>query len=229
MPSELAQLTPSFQLQTLFELNSEGRITSTREPSARPGPAFSLIRSTTNCAWAVRADIPEAVARELDRLAREEQPVSDLRDGPAHAERYISLIGGGIECGPAFAFPNAVAEPARTVVVEDVRLLERHFQGWTADEIPGRSPMLAVVEDGHAVSLCFCARRSDVAAEAGVETAAAFRRCGLAVRVTAAWALAVRASGRIPIYSTSWTNHASLAVARKVGLVAFASDWSFSG
>jgi predicted GNAT family acetyltransferase len=88
----------------------------------------------------------------------------------------------------------------------------------------GRSPVLAVVEAGHAVSVCFCARRSDVAAEAGLQTAEAFRGRGFGTRVTAAWALAIRASGRIPLYSTSWTNGASLAVARKLGLVAYASD-----
>ena len=85
---------------------------------------------------------------------------------------------------------------------------------------------MAVVEDGLALSVCFCSRRSDAAAEAGLETAAAFRGRGLGSQVTAAWALAVRASGRIPLYSTSWSNGASLAVARKLGLVAYASGWS---
>jgi hypothetical protein len=46
--------------------------------------------------------------------------------------------------------------------------------------------------------------------------------------VTAAWAAAIRASGRTPLYGTSWTNTASLEVARKLGLVVFASDWSLS-
>ncbi|MXZ22396.1 MAG: GNAT family N-acetyltransferase, partial [Caldilineaceae bacterium SB0665_bin_25] len=32
--------------------------------------------------------------------------------------------------------------------------------------------------------------------------------------------------GRVPLYSTSWENGASLAVARKLGLVAYASGWS---
>ena len=36
-----------------------------------------------------------------------------------------------------------------------------------------------MVEDGDAVSVCFCARRSSAAAEAGLETAAAFRGRGL--------------------------------------------------
>jgi hypothetical protein len=47
--------------------------------------------------------------------------------------------------------------------------------------------------------------------------------------VTAAWAQAVRKSGRIPLYSCSWSNAASLAVAAKLGLVPYASDFNLSG
>ena len=94
--------------------------------------------------------------------------------------------------------------------------------------MPGRAPIAAVERDGHAVSVCCCARRSDEAAEAGLDTAAAFRRAGLGARVTAAWATAVHASGRVPLYSTSWTNTASLGVAARLNLVAYADAWSFS-
>lgn len=202
---------------------------STREPGASPGPVFILIRSSSSRAWGVRADVSLAVAEELDRLAREEPPSSDLRDEPVHRDLYVSFVGGRIDSGPAFTFPDAISEAADVVLVEDVHLLERNFRGWRAGEIEaGASPVLAVVENGHAVSVCFCARRSEVAAEAGVETAEAFRGRGLGTRVTAAWALAVRQSGLIPLYSTSWTNDASLAVARKLGLIAYASDWSLS-
>ena len=41
-----------------------------------------------------------------------------------------------------------------------------------------------------------------------------------------AWATAVRASGRIPLYSTEWSNAASLSVARKLGLSRYAEWWS---
>ncbi|HZS91689.1 MAG TPA: GNAT family N-acetyltransferase, partial [Chloroflexota bacterium] len=44
--------------------------------------------------------------------------------------------------------------------------------------------------------------------------------------VVAGWARAIRASGRIPLYSTSWDNHASQAVARKLGLVQYGTDLS---
>ena len=189
---------------------------------------FSLIRGTASCTWAVRADVARDLAEALDGLAREEAPVSDFRVAPVHVERYTSLVEGTVDSGPSFVFPEAIAEAPGTVCVDDVALLDHHFSGWRASEVPECAPIVGIVEDGQAVSVCFCARRSDVAAEAGVETAAEFRGRGLGPRVTAAWAVAVRASGRIPLYSTSWSNEASMAVARKLGLVAFASTWSVS-
>ena len=221
-----AVFTPALQLQTLFELNAEGRIVSTREPNPSPGPAFALVRSSIDCAWAIRADVPDELAGELDRLAREEGATSNSRDTPKHAERYLELLGGETECGPVFTFPNAFVEFSGLVAIEDVRLLEGNFHGWVSDEISGRSPILAIVEDGKAVSICFCARRSERGAEAGVETMTSFRARGLGTRVTAAWSLAITASGRMPIYSTTWSNGASLGVARKLGLIPCATDWS---
>ena len=218
--------TPVLHLRTLFRFDNAGRIRGTREPDPSPGPLFALIRGRSGCAWAVRADLPQEIAEELDGLAREEPTVVDFRDDPVHAQRYRSLAGGEVYSGPAFTFPEAVEQPPATVFVNEVQLLERNFRGWTAAEIPGRSPVVAVVEDGGAVSVCLCARRSDAAAEAGLETATEYRGRGLGPQVAAAWALAVRASGRIPLYSTSWSNAASLSVARKLGLVAYASGWS---
>ena len=220
--------TPDLHLQTLFSLDDQGQIIGTREPDVSPGPLFSLIRGKVGCTWAVRSDVQQGVAAKLDALAREEPPVSDFRDGPMHAERYLALVEGMVYSGPAFTFPEEIARPDGTVFIKDVRLLEHHFSGWEASEILASSPIVGLIEDGHVVSACFCARRSDAAAEAGVETAVEFRGRGLAPRVTAAWALAVRASGRVPLYSTSWDNEASLVVARKLDLVPYASSWSIS-
>jgi hypothetical protein len=218
-------MTPDIHLRTSYVLDERGRIRSTREPEPTSGPLFTLIRSASSCAWAVRADVPGELGAELDRLAGEEPTIQDSQDAPLHADRYLSLVGGQIESGPAFIFPDEIAHPTDVTTVDNLQALERNFRGWTAAEIPRRSPILAVTDSGYPVSVCFCARMSEIAAEAGVETAAALRGRGLAPRVTAAWALAIRASGRIPLYSTSWSNAASLAVARKLGLVQYASDW----
>ena len=96
--------------------------------------------------------------------------------------------------------------------------LVRHFSDCSHAEMAGRAPITAIERDGHAVSVCCCARRSGHAAEAGLETTAAFRRAGLGARVAAAWATAVRASGRVPLYSASWSDTASLAVAARLNL-----------
>ncbi len=65
-----------------------------------------------------------------------------------------------------------IACPIGTTQVNQVELLAQHFSGWETCEIPERMPILGIVEDGNSVSVCFCARSSDVEAEAGVETAA---------------------------------------------------------
>jgi hypothetical protein len=223
--------TPGLHLKTAFLLNDQGRILSTREPGASRGPLFTLARSATCCAWAIRVDVPQEIAGEFDRLAREEPPARDLRAAPVYAERYVSLVGGrgAPGGGPLFRFPDTIPQPAGVELVEDELLLEHNFQGWVPGEIAaGRSPVLAIIADGHPASVCFCARRSDSAAEAGLETAEAYRGRGFGPRVAAAWALAIRATGRVALYSTSWANGASLAVARKLSLVAYASAWSLS-
>jgi hypothetical protein len=227
-PGKLSVL--DLELRTGFILNDQRRIVSTREPQASRGPLFTMIRSASQCVWAVREDVPNELAAEIDGLACEEPPAGDLRAAPVHAAKYISLLGGRPAfSGPAFTFPDVLPATAGVALVEDERLLQRNFQGWEAGEIAaGRGPALAVIEDGYAVSVCFCARRSDTAAAAGLQTAEAFRNRGLGERVTAAWASAIRATGRIPLYSAAWTNQASRAVARKLGLAAYASYWSLS-
>lgn len=135
-----------------------------------------------------------------------------------------------MESGPAFIFPPGVEDAeqdhADVSGIEDLSVISHHFSGWSANELPGRQPILGILKDGLAISLCFCARRSEVAAEAGIETVAPHRGHGLAPRVAASWAAAVRAEGLVPIYSTQWINTASLAVARKLGLETAASNWS---
>jgi predicted GNAT family acetyltransferase len=67
-------------------------------------------------------------------------------------------------------------------------------------------------------------RVTPTAHEAGVETPKQFRGRGYGGQVVAAWASAVRSLGCIPLYSTSWQNVASQAVAHKLGLVQYGTD-----
>ncbi len=153
------------------------------------------------------------------------EPDVPFEEQPLHARRYTSLVGGRIESGPAFAFPREMTMPEGVSLIEDPESLVGELAD-LAPELDGRWPIYGVLDGGRALSVCFCARVSGKAAEAGVNTVEAYRGRGLAPRVVAAWGSAIRASGRVPLYSTSWKNTASRSVAEKLGLRAYASDWS---
>ena len=219
--------TPRLQLETLYVLDERGRIVCAREPHPSPAPAFVIVRGEMSCAWAVRDDVSEAAAVELNRWAAREPGSGQWERALVHGEKYMALLGGRMRSGPAFGFPEVLGEVGETVLVSDEGELNHHFSGWVAGEIDaGRGPVVGIREGGQVVSVCFCARRSAAAAEAGVETAAAFRGRGYAGRVVSAWARRVRGEGLVPMYSTDWGNRASLGVARKLKLVPFAVDFS---
>ncbi len=181
---------PELRLQTLFVLTEDGRILSTREPNPSHGPAFALVRGPAGCACAVHADVPDEIADQLVALSRDEPP--SFEGDPRHAKRYMALAGENLYAGPAFLFPDLATTHGDIATVTELSQLEKHFQGWTSEELPERGPILAVLQAGHAVSICFSARRSSVAAEAGLDTAEAFRGRGFGPHVTAGWATATR-------------------------------------
>jgi hypothetical protein len=231
--------TPQQYLDTSFRLDEWGRIVSTQEAVPTSGPLFCLVRGTSRSVWSVHADLPDDIAHAIGQLARSESPTIDFCRPPVHANEYRELLGAYLsfrhqrtinlleKSGPAMTFPEALPIVTDVVRVEDERLLAIEFGGWVIGEIlNGRAPVLSVFEEGRPVSLCFSARTSAVAAQAGVETAGRYRGRGLAPRVTAAWARSLRAEGRTPLYSTQWTNQPSLAVARKLCLTTYASTWS---
>ncbi len=136
--------------------------------------------------WAVGARVAPNLAEEIDELAAQERRLEDWREPPRFAERYRDLLGGELVSGPALEFPDQIDAPSDVGLIDDASLLACHFGGWTSEEMPGRTPMAAILVDSQAVSLCGCARRTDEAAEASLETAEPYRGQGLAARVTAA-------------------------------------------
>lgn len=61
-----------------------------------------------------------------------------------------------------------------------------------------------------------------------MDTVSSHRGKGYALKAVAAWAIAVRAEGRIPFYSTSWDNQSSQRVAEKLGLIPFAVEFTLT-
>ncbi len=234
-------------LRCLYHHDGNDRIVWTRQPNGWPSPLFHLGRTRLANLWRFRDDLEPAAIRELARLAGKEGPLPEGHPPPERMEAIRSVLHSAGELvvewrGPAFRFPavsqapdpESGALPAVAVTPENQFLLEESFAE-TIPELGGRQPCIAAVEGERAVSICYAARPLEVkgcepcrAAEAGVETVAAYRGRGLAPRVVAAWGRAVRVQGGEPLYSTSWDNEASLAVARKLGLVFYGEDVALS-
>ena len=223
-------------LDALFLHDDRGRMVARNALDPEPVPRFFLGRTADGNRWRFRDDVPDDVVARLDALCEEEPAPADLREPPRHDARYREALAGHgpvteTWSGPAYRFPATLPPVDASVVAltrENATLLQGgDLEPWLEDI--GRSePLVAFVREGRALSVCGSVRITPEAHEAGVETSADARGHGFAVAVVAAWAQAVRKRGAEPLYSTSWDNAASRAVARKLALIPYASDFWLS-
>lgn len=216
----------------LFTHDDGARLLTVNEPGGgAPAPRLFLGRTLQVNLWRFRSDLSDALVRELEALCRDERVGEDLTSRPRHAALYEQLLEAhapvrSVESGPAYYFAE-YPEPTRPPVAlteKDARMLRGGFEELAA-ELPGWQPFVAILEGGRAVSVCRSVRITPEAHEAGVETLPEFRGKGYAANVTAGWALRVRSLGALPLYSTSWENAASQAVARKLRLARYGADF----
>ncbi|GAA5501185.1 hypothetical protein Dxin01_00916 [Deinococcus xinjiangensis] len=218
------------QVRALFTLSDAGKLQLINDTAAEgrtPAPRFFLGRTREGNIWHVRHDLSAERAGELDALCRTEPPLSD---GPPNiADAVRDLLPDSEEWrGPAYVLLERHSATARAVMVtsENAEALEA-FPYTRGQILAGAAgPVAAVLVGGQAVSVCFCSRLTPTAAEAGLHTLEDFRGHGYALAAAALWAELVRHSGRLALYSTSWENVASQAVARKLNAVMYGEDWS---
>lgn len=217
-------------LAALFRSDARGRLRDSNE-IAPGGPPPRLWVGTTRlgCLWRLRADLPEALAAELSRLAGRELPAREPRALPERWPRMRELLEAEapVEAeghGPAFRFPGALAEPEDVAPVPPERadLLGERFPELLG-ALAARQPVWAALEGGEPVALAWAATRPATAVECGVRTLPGARGRGFGARAVLAWARAVRESGAEPLYSTSCRNRSSRALARRLGLVRYAT------
>jgi len=224
------------QLNALFVLDSEARLQAINEPGTPPAPRFFMGRTSSGHLWRVRYDLPVEVIDQLDQLCRAEPDRSLLTSQPQQYQAIRGVIADHApivseERGPAYWLPTVsrVSQHVALLSEAQAQLVQDTFPwlvSWLAN--PANGPVAAVIEHGQAVSVCFCSRITQQAAEAGVETLPAFRGKGHATAAVAAWAAAIQQSRRIALYSTAWENHASQSIARKLGAVLYGEDWSIT-
>lgn len=224
------------QTEALFTHDPDGGIRRVNEPDGDPAPRLFLGRTRLGNIWHLRYDVPEPLAGELERLLRAEPVVDDLRTPPTGLDAMRDLLAqhappDDVWGGPAYFFPDNLPAPSDIVCIDrQTRDLVRPFMSSPGDvdmeRLEARWPCIVRLVDGVPVAICMSARLTERAAEAGVDTLAAYRGRGHAVAVVAGWAAMVRASGRVPLYSTAWDNYASQGVARRLGLELYATDHS---
>ena len=211
------------QVANLFRWTAAGDLVDTNEHPGVRGPRAFLGRTREGDLLSFRDDLDEAArahvrawAADLPRFAG--KPTTSATNGLRDA-----LGGGeGAYAGPAYLFTRPLfAMGAMLIYPSQAASLHPELIEWAA-ELRDRRPCYGVFHQGQAVAICCCARSGPDAADAGVETVAAFRGRGFAAMAVEAWATDIRGKGRIPFYSTSWENTASQAVAGKLGLTLYA-------
>ena len=233
----------TIQASTLFVCDADGRLRYNGEPGyeeaeLEQAPRFFMGRTREGNVWRFRYDLHDDLMRDLERLCRSELVVANLADPPMNAAAIRAALEAHAPIteevrGPAYWIPDSV-QPQVGVEVALVseankHLLERNFPWMLTSRSRYKiGPVTVAVVQGNAVSICHCARLTELAAEAGVETVEAARGHGYAGAVVAGWAAAVRQRGLVPLYSTSWENMASQGVARKLGMVRYGDDWSIT-
>jgi RimJ/RimL family protein N-acetyltransferase len=222
-------------VRALFIHDARSRLLFVNEPNEPenpiPAPRLFLGRTRAGNLWRFRADLPEMLIEELEALCADEPVKMELDNMPRHFEKYVRLLESHaavqtLEAGPAYRFTEYV-EPLQPLVAlteAEAEILRGGFEE-LVDELPTWQPFLALVEQGRAVSVCRSARITAAAHEAGVETLPDFRGKGYAKEVVAGWARLVQAMSAIPLYSTSWQNTASQAVAKKLRLAQYGADF----
>lgn len=217
-------------VRALFAQDGDGRLLTVNDTGGEPAPRFFLGRTTSEKLWWVRHDVDAALIDELRTLCETAPCEEALAADFAGSSQFVTVLArkGPVErvwSGPAFHCPPNVAQKGLAVRITpaNAELLTPYMPNWRVDVDAG-VPMAASLHDGTAVSVCCSVRVTDGAHEAGVETHPQFRGRGHASRAVAEWAAAVWQLQCVPLYSTSWENGPSQALARRLGLVQFGAD-----
>jgi len=204
------------QLRTLFRMNSAAELVATNEPRENQPPRIFIGRGGGETIIHARAGLNPRVLWDCMACADDAAIRAAVAAHAPVTNEYR---------GPAFLLPPQPPTHDETLVPVTSRTRLHSSlvaRGWKTDE---PEPYLGVVLDDCVVSVCYSARSSSEAAEAGVETAPEYRGRGLAVRAVGAWAAAVQATGRLALYSTEWANEGSRRVAAGLAAWEYGEDW----
>lgn len=215
------------QIKVLLKLDDLERITGINEPESLSGPSLFLGRTKQGNVLRFNADFPEKVKKQIEEMIKPDSMSVNLANVLSILNNYKPVVN--LWLGPAYVFPEDIKTMNHAVqITEENQVLLKHGFPELLSQWEWRQPILAMIKDGMAVSVCCSARKSSAAAEASLETLEAYRGKGYAHEAALAWASAIQKEGKVPFYSTAWDNFASQAVAKKLKLYPFGVDFHCS-
>ncbi|MFC9448609.1 GNAT family N-acetyltransferase [Bacillus cereus] len=208
----------AIQVEVLFVHSPVGKMKCVNEKGNPKAPRFFLGRTREGSITRYHCNVGDKTISKIEKLIREPSNHIEIAKiiNVLNEERTVENIW----TGPAFMLPNNLHKPTRTIQIteKNKELLRENFPN-LIEQMEWRQPYFAIVQNEKVVSICCSARSTPVAAEASVETLAEFQGNGYGTDVVTAWAISIQEEKRIPLYSTSWDNYASQAVARKLKLI----------
>jgi hypothetical protein len=227
----------NIQFNAIFKTARAGRMVRANDPDHSPAPLFWLGGSRDGNVFGVHADVGDAAAREVMKLAADEPPFAPPNDTLKHLEQYSRLLTRD-GARPQYT-PGAIYElPKERPVPPDVSVIDsesadgERLHAWLAangmpeglremgfkDASDFWPPWCAALFYGQPVAVCFAARFSKRGADAGVATARNFRKRGFAAAAVAGWSRLKPLRSRALFYSTDRANVSSQRVAARLGL-----------
>ena len=209
----------------LFKHSSTGRLTVVNEPPFEAAPLIFIGITKSGRIVSYGSGLKDTSVQKIESIlsAKSELEIKELVNCLQEDEvvREISI-------GPAYIFPEVAEEKGITARINATNrsALLPNFPYLFA-ELEYKEPVYAILEDGIAVSVCHSSRQTTQAAEAGLYTLEKYRRNGYGTMVALAWARALQDQGRLALYSTSWDNLISQAVASRLGLKTYGMDLHF--
>ena len=177
-------------VSALYRQDDRHRLLAVNEPGDPrpddpPPPRLYLGRTRAGNLWRFRHDLAEALLAELESVLRGEPAAADLSRPPQCLPTLQSTLArdaplAGTWSGPAWRFPGEIPALEHEVIPVTTANddLVRPVFPLLADDLPWHQPCLAIVADGRLASLCYSARNTPIAAEAGVNTVEEFRGRG---------------------------------------------------
>lgn len=214
-------------VKVLFKHDLENRITLVNEPPFEQAPLISM--GVTKYGNVVRYSntLKEDLIEKLNKVINTNASINlaEIINKLSMAHQFNDF-----SIGPAYVFPDVCDRiHTKTIQVthENKELLKPYFP-YTFEDFEYKQPCFVIVENNIPVSICCSARKTEQADEASLFTHEEYRGRGYGLEVTTAWAKEVQKQGRLALYSTSWDNFASQAVAKKLKLYQYGTDIQMS-